>query len=80
MSVSQWIHTQSAYLLTRCFCLQYTVFVNDEVVTMKELPNMKMSMGYKKIAHAHTHTARKVPKYGPENTPYLDTFHAVSKC
>ena len=25
----------------------------------------------------HTYTAGKVSKYGPENTPYSDTFHAV---
>ena len=24
-----------------------------------------------------SYTARKVSKYGPEITPYLDTFHAV---
>ena len=25
----------------------------------------------------HGNTAWKVPKHGPEKTPYLDTFHAV---
>ena len=54
-------HVRSLFWIPHLRCLSKSVIRN--------------CYGCKKVYH--TITARKVSKYGPEKTPYLDAFHAV---